>query len=530
MKIFPFARISALFLAFGMLLVVAPLWLSTAKANEAILDEPPPVSIDVNTVPSDAVVLIGFGGGDAINLDSFVGGETWHVSDEAVTTFGKSPFAESKQEFGDCQLHLQFMTPSGDRDQGQFRGNSGIYFMGLYEVQILDTFENKTYADGQCGAIYRQHPPLVNACRPAGQWQTYDIAFTAPRFDGDRLVSPAYVTAFLNGVLVQNHSKLIGPTDGRGEVPFQTHSARLPLRLQNHGDMVKFRSVWIRDLDTNSAPDNGTTESEAAAAPGSSGSDTSAWRPLLDEKLTQWETFLGAPHPSVAGLPSGIPTSENFKKGAPLGVNNDVLGVFKTEMVDGEPVLRISGEVYGALTSKEEFENYHLKMQFKWGKQKYEPRLKSLRDSGLLFHCFGPHGANGNSWMECLECQIQERDYGDLFCLGDTSAVVTVSEESLSKPRAQYSPAGTPKRLKIARRGKDHGRPTDWNTLELLTVGNAAEYRINGKTANVISNARRGQADDGPVLNRGKLQIQSEGATLYVRRLEIKPLTAIPSR
>jgi Domain of Unknown Function (DUF1080) len=192
-------------------------------------------------VPSDATVL--FGGE---NMDAWDGVKNW-VFQEGYAQVGST--VRSKQKFGDCQLHLEFATPEKVEGKGQGRGNSGIYFMGRYEVQILDSWENQTYFDGQCAAIYKQRPPLVNACRKPGEWQTYDIIFQAPRFRADgSLKSPAYFTVLQNGVLVQNHTELRGSTDYETPPKYTPHDTKDSLSLQFHGNPTRFRNIWVREL------------------------------------------------------------------------------------------------------------------------------------------------------------------------------------------------------------------------------------------------------------------------------------------
>ena len=153
----------------------------------------------------------------------------------------------TRQPFGDMQLHVEFAEPSPPVGQDQDRGNSGVIIMGLYEIQVLDSYRSPTYPDGQAGAVYGQYPPLVNASRPPGQWQTYDIVFHAPRFDaGGKLLRPAYVTVLQNGVLVQDHVEIHGPT-ATGE-PYKAHAEKLPLELQDHNHPVRFRNIWVREL------------------------------------------------------------------------------------------------------------------------------------------------------------------------------------------------------------------------------------------------------------------------------------------
>jgi hypothetical protein len=156
---------------------------------------------------------------------------------------------ETREHFGDCQLHLEWAAPAEVSGNSQGRGNSGVFLMGRYEIQVLDCYDNPTYADGTTAAIYGQHPPLVNACRRPGEWQTYDIIWTMPRFEGDRLVSPAYVTMLHNGVLVHNHREVLGLTAHRRSTPYAPHPPAGPLRLQDHGNPTRFRNIWYRPLD-----------------------------------------------------------------------------------------------------------------------------------------------------------------------------------------------------------------------------------------------------------------------------------------
>ena len=152
--------------------------------------------------------------------------------------------------FGDCQLHVEWASPVGETGTGQDNGNSGVYLMGLYEVQVLNSYQNVTYADGQAAAIYGQYPPLVNASRPPGEWQTYDIVFHRPRFDSQgRVVSPARMTVFHNGILVQDDVALSGPTAHMTRPPYKAQADRLPLALQDHQHKVRFRDIWVRELE-----------------------------------------------------------------------------------------------------------------------------------------------------------------------------------------------------------------------------------------------------------------------------------------
>jgi len=198
--------------------------------------------------PSDAIILFDGTGLDKwMSMDS--GSVQWQVEDGIMTIVPGTGYIQTRQAFGDIQLHIEWRTPVDDKGPGQFRGNSGIYLQTLYEVQVLDSYENKTYPNGQAGAIYKQYIPLVNACRPPGEWQTYDIIFTAPRFNEDgTLFSSAKITVLHNGVLIQNHVRIEGPTEFIGRPKYKPHDLKMPLLLQDHGDLVSYRNIWIREL------------------------------------------------------------------------------------------------------------------------------------------------------------------------------------------------------------------------------------------------------------------------------------------
>jgi 3-keto-disaccharide hydrolase len=207
-----------------------------------VWDEPSVVTPGTNGgPPSDAIVLF-----DGKNMDAWKGGEKWEIENgEGVA----KSFVETKQPFGDCQLHVEFATPKEVKGKGQGRGNNGIGFMGArYEIQVLDSWENPTYLDGMCAAVYKQHPPLVNASRKPGEWQTYDIVFEAPRFKDGKLARPAYATVLHNGVLVQNHFQLLGNTAYEKAPSYTPHEEKLPLVLMYHGNPVRFRNIWIREI------------------------------------------------------------------------------------------------------------------------------------------------------------------------------------------------------------------------------------------------------------------------------------------
>ena len=205
--------------------------------------KPKPVegSCQSTPAPKDATVLF-----DGKNLHALTN-QKWQLK-EGVMIVGRGN-QKTKESFGDCQVHLEFMFPKAIC-KGAQRGNSGLFFMDRYEIQILNGWQSSTYADGTIGAIYGQTPPLVNACSKPGEWNSYDIIFTAPRFDKQgKLISPARFTALLNGVLVQNNTVCMGTTRWKVLSSYKAHPARQPIMLQNHGDPVEFRNFWLRDLD-----------------------------------------------------------------------------------------------------------------------------------------------------------------------------------------------------------------------------------------------------------------------------------------
>ena len=198
--------------------------------------------------PSDAIVL--YNGKDLLHWMGLEGGDVkWKNENNILTVVPGTGDIKSKDSFGDCQLHIEWRTPAEVSGSGQGRGNSGIFLMSRYELQVLDNYNNVTYSNGQAGSIYKQHMPQVNVCRPPGEWQTYDIIFTAPRFNDDgTLKSAARITVLQNGVLIQNNISLWGSTEYIGIAKYEKHADKLPLVLQNHGNKVSYRNIWIREL------------------------------------------------------------------------------------------------------------------------------------------------------------------------------------------------------------------------------------------------------------------------------------------
>lgn len=236
-------KLALIVLAF-LLLVVLQQAIAQRYLSGILWPEPEVVTPGDNQgPPSDAVVLF-----DGKNFEAWKGAEKFTV--DADGGFTAKGALSTKQDFGDCQLHLEFASPREVKGTGQGRGNNGIGFLGgRYEIQVLDSYQNKTYFEGQCASVYNQRPPMVNASRKPGEWQTYDIVFTAPRFDKDgKVVKPAYFTVLHNGVVVHNHTEVVGLTYFDRANEYVKHPERAPLTLMYHGDPVRFRNIWIREI------------------------------------------------------------------------------------------------------------------------------------------------------------------------------------------------------------------------------------------------------------------------------------------
>ncbi|MGD8279052.1 MAG: DUF1080 domain-containing protein [Gemmatimonadota bacterium] len=226
------------------------------KPEDTEIWEPEPTAVTPGTgtaAPSDAIVL--FDGTDLSGWSTTDGGDAgWKVEDGVMTVVAGSGDIQTRESFGSVQLHIEWRTPAQVSGEGQGRGNSGVYLMAKYELQVLDSWDNRTYSNGQAGSIYKQYAPLVNASRPPGQWQTYDVIFDAPRFAADgALLRPAFMTVLQNGVLVQDHAELRGPTLYIGSPEWEAHQPELPILLQDHGNPVSYRNIWVRRLHDRAA-------------------------------------------------------------------------------------------------------------------------------------------------------------------------------------------------------------------------------------------------------------------------------------
>jgi hypothetical protein len=234
---------AARLLAFGLTLLASAPAVGEEYLTGIEWQEPPivtPGKTDADP-PSDAIVLF-----DGKDLSAWHNGDKWNVANGVATV--QDSDITSKQSFGDCQLHIEWSAPDKVEGESQGRGNSGVFLMDRYEMQVLDSYDNKTYFDGQAAGIYKQTPPMVNAMRKPDEWNTYDIIWTAPKFNEDgSLKSPAYITALHNGVLVLNHFELLGNTPFNEPPHYDAHG-KLPIHLQNHGNPVQYRNIWVREI------------------------------------------------------------------------------------------------------------------------------------------------------------------------------------------------------------------------------------------------------------------------------------------
>lgn len=266
------------------------------------------------------------------------------------------------------------------------------------------------------------------------------------------------------------------------------------------------------------------------------GANDGEWRSLLDPDLSKWEVFTGVPHTTVDIDWDG--KGNDGITGKPLGLGRNERGIFTVIMAEGRPMLRVSGEIYAALTTKEEYENYHLKVEFRWSEKKWPPRLTEKRDSGVLYHCVGRHGAFWNVFMHSLECQIQEDDCGSFYRVGSTLAKVPVDAalklDSKQKLRPKFNPDGELREFAPGKSGtvlspvsheKPHG---EWNTIEVMTLGDQAVQIVNGTVVMGLQHIRQETGGGAIPLKRGRIQIQSEGAELFYRQIAIRPLTEFP--
>lgn len=246
---------------------------------------------------------------------------------------------------------------------------------------------------------------------------------------------------------------------------------------------------------------------------------------LLDTTLSNFEIWMGIPHASTEGLPPGTFQSTNVTQGIPMGLNADVKNVFQLIEENDELVLHISGEIYGGLTTIKSYQNYHLTLQFRWGEKKWSPRRYALRDSGLLYHCHGPHGAFWNVWKASLEFQVQETDLGDFIPLAGTKASIRHTHLEGIK-RARFDPDSTQRTNGYISAWPEPDAPHGkWNQLDLYTWGDFSAHIVNGEVVMVVEKAKN---KAGAPLTSGQIQLQSEAAECYYKNIEINPITQLP--
>lgn len=352
-------------LLIGLLILSNSSFAQGDPTSTEVWDPVPPVvtPVTLSTVPSDAIVLF-----DGRNLNAWENSKgedaSWDVKDGILTVKAGTGSIQTRRGFADCQLHIEWRTPEIVSGEGQGRGNSGIFFQNRYELQVLDSYQNRTYSNGQAGSIYKQSIPEVNASLKPGEWQTFDVIFTAPRFNMDGTVkTPANITVLQNGVLVQNHFEIKGSTQYIGEPAYEKHPFLQPLTLQDHGSQVSYRNIWIRELNVTNLFNH---------------ADFCGWYTCLDS----------------------------------LGKNANPENNFKVE----NGLIHIKGKYFGYLSTEKSYSNYYLKVVFKWGNTKYAPRENDKRDSGVLYHF--PKKEADKVWPTSVEFQVQEGDCGDYWLVG----------------------------------------------------------------------------------------------------------------
>ena len=263
----------------------------------------------------------------------------------------------------------------------------------------------------------------------------------------------------------------------------------------------------------------------AVAEPPTVADKADDWTELLDEELTQWEKWIGVPHTSVTGLPEGTSQHNKSQKGDPLGLDNDLKNVFSTVKDGDDILLHVTGEIYGGLTTKETFQNFHLQMKHRWGEKKWPPRLERRRDSGVLYHCYGDHGSFWKVWKSCVEYQVQEKDYGDLYLLAGSKAAIRATKSGGKKakfdPEAEYAKASN------TSASSEPDLPNgQWNTIDIYVVGDAAIHVCNGVVVLAIKDITK---KDGTRLDAGQIQLQSEAAECDYKEIRIRTITEFPA-
>ena len=423
-----------------------------------------PVSGVFAPPPSDAIILF-----NGKNLNEWEG--NFKIVDSTYMVAQEGGL-KTKRKFGDVQLHVEWRVNDSLRPNGQKGANSGIFLMGKYEVQVLESFVNRTYADGQAGAVYGQYPPLVNASTPQGNWNSYDIIFTAPVYENGKLKKKAILTLIHNGVAVQVNQSYEGPTLHKKVTSYvNEHPELAPIFLQYHNDPIEYRNIWVREL-------RATEEAME-----------SAWENPFP-KGEMGKTYVVTNPPKTDSL-------YHFK------VNQNTIEVLYDWVGTKAP--------FNMISTTKEYSYFNLELEYKWGARKFEPRLDAKRDAGILFHV---HGENV-VWPSSIECQVQEHDTGDLWVIKGPSVEVVEANGSLKRIDTKL------KDYQTNRRYADY-EVEGWNHVRVEVRGSeSAKFYVNGHLVNEIRNI---QMKDGAPLDKGTIGLQAEGAELTYRNIRVQEI------
>ncbi|MFY0601253.1 MAG: DUF1080 domain-containing protein [Cyclobacteriaceae bacterium] len=414
--------------------------------------------------PSDAIVLF-----DGDNLEAWEG--EFILSGNGTMVAAKGGL-KTRQSFGDIQLHLEWRMNDTLKVKGQSGGNSGVYLMGRYEVQILESFVNKTYADGQAGAMYGQYPPIVNAATPQGNWNSYDIIFKAPIYKGGKVIEKATVTVLHNGVAVQVNQEYEGPSTYKKITSYpENHPLKAPISLQYHNDPVEFRNIWVRELKV--------TEEEAGANSGwinpfpKGGLGVDYEVSMEDDKFDQ----------------------EHFEVG-----ENTIETLYKWE---GEEA------PFALITTTKHYSSYNLELEYKWGDRKFAPRHEAKRDAGILFHIYKEPVV----WPSSVECQIQEEDTGDLWVIKGPK--LNVKNQDGSERFVDSAVKEYERSIRY-----DNFEINGWNHVRVEVRGDkSARFFVNGHLVNEVFDMKD---ENGDPLSKGRVALQAEGAELIYRNIRLQ--------
>ncbi|AUP78534.1 3-keto-disaccharide hydrolase [Flavivirga eckloniae] len=416
--------------------------------------------------PSDAIILF-----DGTNTDAWEGNFTIIDSTHMAAAEGG---LKSKQAFGDMQLHVEWRINDALKVNGQMGGNSGIFLMGLYEVQVLENFLNETYADGQAGAVYGQFPPLVNASAPQGNWNSYDIFFKAPIYKNGKVVKKAAVTVLFNGVIVQFNQEFEGPTKYKKVTSYpENHPKKAPLSLQYHGDPVEYRNIWVRDI--------AVTEE-----------DTS-------KKKLEWINLFEEGKEGIDYVTTSRDKDPNAQQHFKV-VDNRIEVLY--DWVGEEAP-------FALISTKKTFSSFNMELEYKWGERKFAPRKEVKRDAGILFHVHNEVVV----WPSSIECQIQEEDTGDLWVIKGPK--VTVVEKN-----GNHKVIDTKVENYKSHRRYDLFEVEGWNHVRVEVRGSeSARFYVNGHLVNEVLNMTD---REGKKLKEGFISLQAEGAEIIYRNIRLQ--------